>query len=60
MVIDDNGVFLSQKTIPGDPRLAVIRTSFHGDKLHVDAPDMETLILETNEPIDRSRIRMVK
>lgn len=60
MVIDDNGTFLSQKTVPGDPRLAIIRTSFHGDKLHVDAPDMETLILDPNAPIDTERIRMMK
>ncbi|XP_064623737.1 mitochondrial amidoxime-reducing component 1-like [Lineus longissimus] len=60
MVIDDNGTFLSQKTVPGDPRLAIIRTSFHGDKLHVDAPDMDTLILDPNAPIDTERIRMMK
>lgn len=40
MITEENGHFTSQRK---DPKLALVKTSIHGDELHLDAPDMPTL-----------------
>ena len=42
MVVDDTGLFLSQRS---HPRLALVVPSIRGDRLQVDAPGMQTLEL---------------
>lgn len=51
-----NGVYLTQRQ---QPRMALIRTSIHGNMMHLDAPGMETLKLQINPQIDERKISKV-
>ncbi|KAL3873398.1 hypothetical protein ACJMK2_036526 [Sinanodonta woodiana] len=54
MITQANGDFITQRQ---HPKMALIATSSHGDKLCLDAPGMETLTLPSNPPVDPSKIR---
>jgi len=53
MFVRQNGGFLSQRQFP---KMALIRTSIHGDELHLDAPDMPTLKLPKNPTVEKKKI----
>lgn len=53
MLVDEEGVFLSQRRLP---RMALIRVSLHSDGLAVDAPGMPALSVPF-EPVDGDPIQ---
>jgi uncharacterized protein len=44
MLVDDDGVFLSQRRLP---RMALLSPRFDGDDLVVEAPDMPSLVIQS-------------
>jgi uncharacterized protein len=53
MIVTASGRFLSQREVP---RLTLVTTAFDGDALHVQAPELPTLILPRHYEADATRV----
>src|SRR5688572_27762421 len=57
MVVDENGSFLTQRTLP---RMALIETQLTDDTLMLSAPGLAHLQIPRHAPDGASRIRVVR
>ncbi|ESO82966.1 hypothetical protein LOTGIDRAFT_134202 [Lottia gigantea] len=51
-----DGTWLTQRQ---EPKMALIKTSLHGDTMHLDAPGMETIQLQINPALMKSNISKI-